>query len=224
MREINAYPLTWPIALLRTEPSDRQYARFGTKNNQGWGNKKLTVSQALNRLRGELGRYTKVGKDWRVDPDMIVVSTNMRTRLDGLPYSSAREPDDPGVCVYFELDGFPVALPCDTFKRVADNIAAIAGHIEADRRQERYGVGTSAQRFAGFRALPAPGEGSGSAWWDILGIERTANENEVRQAFRRMAKAAHPDAGGTTQGFQVIKVAYEQALRAVMSGQLICSK
>jgi hypothetical protein len=33
---------------------------------------------------------------------------------------------------------------------VADNIAAIAAHIDAIRRQDRYGVGTLDQAFAGY--------------------------------------------------------------------------
>jgi hypothetical protein len=65
--------------------------------------------------------------------------------------------------VYFKLHGKDRVLACDKWDRVADNIAAIAAHIDAIRRQDRYGVGTIDQAFAGYSALPPPGGTSRTA-------------------------------------------------------------
>lgn len=203
----DAHPLDWPLGVPRTPPSERQRARFGTRNDRGWGTNRLTVAQARERLFDEIARYG------RVDLDNVVLSTNMPTRKDGLPYSNAREPDDPGVCVYFELDGFDIALPCDTFDRVADNIAAIAGHIEADRRQERYGVGRASQRYAGFKALPE--QGSGRPWWVVLEVDHNASVKELQRAYRRRAKETHPDTGGSAEAFREVQDAWNQAQAAI---------
>jgi curved DNA-binding protein CbpA len=37
--------------------------------------------------------------------------------------------------------------------------------------------------------------------YDVLGIPRDASTADVRKAYRRKAKTAHPDAGGTAQAF-----------------------
>ena len=87
-----------------------------------------------------------------------VVSTNIETRNDGMPRSDRRDPVDPGVAVYFRANDTDYCMPCDKWNRVADNIAAIAGHIEAIRRIERYGVQTLNDAFSGFVALPASGD------------------------------------------------------------------
>lgn len=37
--------------------------------------------------------------------------------------------------------------------------------------------------------------------YEILGVDRTANDDEIRQAAKRAAKETHPDAGGTDEAF-----------------------
>jgi curved DNA-binding protein CbpA len=45
--------------------------------------------------------------------------------------------------------------------------------------------------------------------YEVLGISRGASEEEVRQAYRRLVKAAHPDAAGDPARFRVITEAYD---------------
>lgn len=205
------YPLSWPTGQPRTRPGDRVPARFGTTGERGW-KRPVTVSEALKRLFDEIGKYTRVGQEYRINAKEVIVSTNIRTRLDGLPYSNASEPDDPGVCVYFTLDGLSIALPCDTFNRVADNIAAIAGHISADRMQERYGVGRASDRYAGYMALPAAGQGTGTPWWSVLEVAPDAPPESIRSAYKRMALKTHPDKGGSDEAFHAVQEALRQGL------------
>lgn len=43
----------------------------------------------------------------------------------------------------------------------------------------------------------------------ILGVTRTANADEIKRAYRRLASQHHPDKGGDTQKFQEIQIAYD---------------
>jgi hypothetical protein len=138
---------------------------------------------AISRLSGELDRLGATHP---------ILSTNVETRLDGLPRSGQSNPDDPGAAVYFRFKGQPRALACDRWDRVADNIAAIAQHIDALRRIDRYGVGTMEQAFAGYAALPPSAED----WWLVLGVSQDATPEQIEAAFLARARVAHPDAGG----------------------------
>ena len=48
-----------------------------------------------------------------------------------------------------------------------------------------------------------------STHYEVLGISERASEDEVRQAYRRLVKAAHPDAAGDPARFRVITEAYD---------------
>ena len=219
-RATDAYPLAWPEGFDRTPPNERERARFSRqgKNDRGFtSSKPLTVAGALERLDAEIRRFTRHGRSWRIRPDLVTVSTNLRTRNDGLPYSNARQPEDPGVAVYLELDGEPHVFPCDCWDRVADNIAAIAAHLGAMRGMERWGVGDLRRVFQGFNALP-PGSGESFGhvehWWDVLGVTQDARRPEIETAYRRLRSQNHPDRGGNPDQFDRVQRAFETARRA----------
>lgn len=208
---VSAYPLHWPQGFPRTAPESRQRARFGSRNAQGWGNRPLTIAQARERLLEEIGRFTRMGQPWRIDPSEVVISSNVPVRRDGLPRSGSRDPDDPGVAVYLSLDGDPHVFPCDAWDRVADNIAAVAAHLGALRGIERWGVGDLRQAFTGWRALPDPESAGGRSWRDVLGVSPTASPEEARAAYLRRRREAHPDNGGSTAQFHAVQKAWQQA-------------
>lgn len=185
------YPLAWPAGWRRTPAAQRRDARWSRRETPPAGQwrvtRTLTVNDALGRLQGELDR---------LGAREALLSTNIPTRLDGLPYSRAAEPEDPGVAVYFRLKGQARALACDRWARVADNIAALAAHIDALRRIERYGVGTMEQAFAGYAQLTA----GKASWFSVLGVQPDAPVEEIERAYRRLAKQQHPDVGGSKEG------------------------
>ena len=44
--------------------------------------------------------------------------------------------------------------------------------------------------------------------YEILGLKRTAGRKDIHKAYRRKAKAAHPDSGGTVEAFNELVTAY----------------
>jgi hypothetical protein len=212
------YPLSWPSGWRRTPRHLRQSARFGrgerryTSDGQSsWISKRpLSVADATSRLMTELHRLGVRDGD-------ALLSTNVKVRLDGLPYSNQPEPDDMGVAVYFRLHEADRVLACDTWTRVADNLAAVAAHITAMRAIDRYGVGTLDQAFAGYVGLPAKGQ----TWRTTLGFPPDApvTRDAIDQAFKARAREAHPDReGGSHDAMASLVGARDEALAAVADG------
>ena len=227
---VEAYPLHWPTGRKRTKAHDRRRAQFGrletNETSTGWKyneKKRLTVHGAIRRLINQVDAFTRRGHVYVIDPATVVVSSNVRTRNDGLPYSNAAEPDDPGVAVYFELEGEPHCLACDTWDRVADNIAAVAKHLEAMRGMERWGVGDLRTHFAGFKALPGGntvqpamtlGEAAGfveeaADQGGLMSLAQAVIDDvgAFKRAMRYAAKRCHPDTGGSEDEFKRLQEA-----------------
>lgn len=200
-----AYPLEWPRNRDRTPAHRRERARFSSDR------KPVSVAQALKRLREEVGR---------LNAKSLVISTNVALRQDGLPYSSRRDPDDPAAACYFYLDGSPMVLACDRWTRTADNIVAIAKHIAALRGQERWGVGTTKQAFAGFKALPPPttNEDAELPWRHVLLYPANVRPDieGVRARYHALAAKCHPDKGGSAADFRQVVRAFEQAQKELL--------
>lgn len=197
MSEQTAYPLTWPEGWPRTR--FRRASNF--RRTTSFVARGHSMDEACRMLQTELDRLKTTRQ---------VLSCNVKRRLDGAPYSGQAQPNDTGVAVYFELKGKPVSLACDKWDRVEDNVWAIAKHIEALRGQERWGVGSVERAFTGYTALPAPGQTGGLSWWNVLGVAINATPDQVKDAFRILAKKHHPDAGGDAELFHRINAAWEQ--------------
>lgn len=146
----------------------------------------------------------------------MALSCDIRRRKnDGLPYANHSSPDDPGVAIYFSDAGEGEAsyvLPCDAWSSLAGNLKAIAITVRDLRRIGKRGVPDFQQRaYSGFKALPGEGESAGSSWWEVLDVTRAASMDEIDRAFRREAKRAHPDRGGSRSAWDALQQAYEQA-------------
>lgn len=48
--------------------------------------------------------------------------------------------------------------------------------------------------------------------YDVLGVDRDADEAEIDRAYRRRVVETHPDQGGSARAFQRVKAAYEAIL------------
>ena len=193
---IQAYPLTWPDGWRRTPAHQRKAALFGKGETRPVSDTyshrykaQLTVADGLTRVLDKLDRMG-------VHRSEVIISTNVVTRLDGLPRSGQRMPDDPGAAVYWrdtKVAGWPRrCMAIDRYTKVQDNRAAIAATLEAMRAIERHGGAEILDRaFTGFIALAAPEQP-----WQVLGVPMTAKREEIEDAYRRLAMKHHPDRGG----------------------------
>jgi len=200
---VSRFPLAWPAGWVRTMPGRRTRATFSTKETL---DQRLTVILGVKRLERELDALGAARP---------TLSTNVELRLDGRPRSDS-EPSDPGVAVYFGFKGKATVFACDRYTRVADNIAAIAAHIDALRRIQRYGVGSIEQALAGYKALPAD---SAADWRSVFGFKAGSSptREQIETTFRTMAQGRHPDHGGSDDAMQHINRAREFAV-AEMAG------
>ena len=214
---ISRYPLQWPVGWKRTEPGQRQPGRFGKASRTGtWTRvQDITIYQATERLLQELQRFA-------IHPDDVVLSTNVPTRLDGLPRSDAKAPADPGAAVYWLDGGEHRCMAIDLYTKVEMNVAALAATIEAMRAIERHGGAAILNRaFAGFTALPAPiTAGMRRPWREVLEYGNgPANEAEITRNYRILAKNFHPDKpGGSTEKMAELNTARDEAMRELGNG------
>lgn len=180
---VSAFPLHWPKQRPRKPRDQRRHGRFSVK--RGNNNQDVSINEAVLRLQAELDR---------IKAQNPILSSNLQLRLDGFPRSGQGEPADPGVAIYFDLDDRAHCLPCDTYTKVAQNIAAVAAHIEATRAIERYGVSSVAEMFTGFAALPPPSTiqlPSRPNWWEVFKISPNCTKLEAQAAYRKIAKEYH---------------------------------
>lgn len=190
--DISAYPLTWATIYPRTPQHKREKARFEVSFAVG-------RDQLLHDLQ-------------LLDAFAVTISSNVPLRQDGLPYASFKEPDDPGVAVYFRIKKKNYALCSDRWLKVKDNLRAIGLHIAAMRGMERWGVGSVEQAFMGYQALPP--QFSERKWWEILGVDVRASNDEIKAAYLKLARQHHPDNGGSSDRMSTINAAYQEAKEA----------
>lgn len=193
------YPLEWPIGWSRARTRDRAKFRSGSQ----WG---AVLGRAREFLDGELARLKATE---------IVISTNLRTRGNGDYWEqNQREPGDAGVAVYFKVAGASRALACDKWTRVADNMHALALHVEAIRGQLRWGVGSVDQAFGGYKALPAMG--ARRLWYEVLALPHTATRAEIDRKRLELLGRLHPDKpGGDAEAAADINAAYSEAIEVL---------
>ena len=193
MAEVSAYPLHWPQGWPRSDGFEA--SRF-----------RVTPDRARRYLLKEISRL--VG--WSYSRDMVVISSNVRLRLDGEPYSSQRPPEDVGVAVYFRYGDRPMVFACDRWSAVHDNIHAIAKTIESLRGIERWGASDMLERaFTGFLSL----EHKQDHWRKILGVPPSVNTiDEVKMYWKKVRAKTFPrEAGADDKAFKEAAGAWEQA-------------
>jgi hypothetical protein len=190
METTRSYPLYWPEGWPRAKSDEVKEARFGDHSvNDG---RRVLADQV--RLFG--------GED-------LIISSNLELRLDGNPRSNQKQPGDRGVAIFFKRKDEPVALACDIYTTVEDNLWALCRTLDALRQIERDGSPSLINRaFKGFAALPDP---DAHKWWEVLNLHETASDGEIKTAYIRLAKQHHPDAGGDAVTFDQVQKAYDLA-------------
>lgn len=209
------YPLSWPADWKRTAPHHRRAATFGkvdTPRRTAEGEtfysekKRLSLDDAFGRIERALGLQG-------VEIDTVIVSTNLKLNMRGMPTGAGGEPSDPGVAVYWIRKGKAQAMAIDQYTRVADNLAAVAATLEAMRAIERHGGAQIMERaFLGFAQLPAS---ASRPWRLVLDLPHTRHVTVdiIDERFRELAKRHHPDKGGDVDAFNELAQARTDALR-----------
>lgn len=211
---VSAYPLHWPAGWPRTPVGATKPGKFGTstqKAGQHWRSiTDITLSQATQRVLGELDRMG-------IDRNDIVISTNVTLRLDGLPRSGRRAPQDAGAAVYWKArGGANRVMAIDQYHKVEDNLAAIAATLDAMRAIERHGGAQILDRaFTGFTALPAPTRTK--SWREVMIFgSSTPTREQLRDRYRTLASTRHPDrAGGSNEAMSELNVALGEAEKEI---------
>ena len=175
---MESYPLHWPSGRPRTPRKQITHSRFSPANR----------AQEVRSVQDEL---------WRLGAKNVIVSTNVRLRRDGLPYAGDKAPDDQGVAVYFDYLGGQKCFACDRWQTVEENLRAIFKSIEAIRGLDRWGSRSFVDAaFTGFAALPSPD--MQRPWWEVLGVDQNASEDEIKSAYRRKSMELHQNGAGET--------------------------
>lgn len=191
-----SYPLQWPIGRARTPNYQKKGDPF---------------HMPLGKIRSDLLRELRL-----MDVKDFVISSNLATRNDGLPYANQKAPSDTGVALYFTRKGQEICISCDQYEKIDVNLRAIGKTVEAIRGMERWGTEEMVDRaFTGFAALPSsiitpPPDREKRPWWVVLGVDQTADAPTVKQAYRRAQSITHPDAGGSNEDFQEVQAAYDE--------------
>jgi hypothetical protein len=192
---IEAYPLYWPAGYKKKQPGDRTRSSF-----------KQSMETAQRFLRSEVSRLG--GRD-------LVVSSNLPIRNDGMLYADwmRKKIEDPGVAIYFKWKNKDVAMCCDKYLTVWENMYALGKGIEAMRGLDRWEISEFLDRaFTGFKALPESTMTEAKIWQVLSLTEKPAAVNVVHAQYKNMAKKLHPDMpGGSSQAFQELQTAYQLA-------------
>lgn len=202
---IPAFPLQWPAGWPRTPVAQQRYAKFGSKKGESTRVTDITIAEGTARVLEQLGRMG-------IDREVIVISTNLQLRRDGLPLSRQAAPRDAGAAVYWQtVGGERRVMAIDQYYRVEENLAAIAATLDAMRAIERHGGAQILDRaFTGFTALPAPT--AAKTWREVMIFGySTPTPEQLRQRYRYLARTRHPDRGGSDAAMSELNVALRQA-------------
>jgi len=181
-------PLQWPNQQPRTKNQKR--ANFANHS----------ITKGSNELTSELKL---------LGAKNVIITSDLRQRKDNMgPWSNQRI-DEPGIAVYFELNGEPKTMACDKWDRIEHNIWALCLSIKAIRGLERWGGSEFLDGlFTGFKALPAPGQ---SAEMEVRYFSDVTNPEHLQLKFKQLAKQLHPDTeGGDSEKFQEMMKQHKQ--------------
>lgn len=180
---IEAFPLHWPQG-------------FERNKSQTVSSFKCTLGQARDGVLQQIHQLKGTN---------IIISSNIPLKKDGNMYASLKPIDnDHGVAVYFTWKNDQYVLACDKYYQIWENLRAIEKSIDAIRALDRWGASDIlARAFTGFKAI---GGAKKENWWDVLGVEETANYNEKLSAYKWLIKKYHPDNQSTGDHDMFIKI------------------
>lgn len=97
--------------------------------------------------------------------------------------------------------GHPMALAMDEQDRPRDNLRVLFLAIDSMRLNEKRGI-DQVMRTA-YLQLDGP---AAADPWRVLGLSASATFEQAQAAYRALAKAAHPDLGGSPDGHEMAEL------------------
>lgn len=101
---------------------------------------------------------------------------------------------------------------------VSDLFAQIVLMLEDLARASSRGLFDFAAIVSGLPSLPAGRAEMDSCLLSLGFSERPTNVETVKERYRKMAKAMHPDAGGDADEFQALRESYEKCMALIGGG------
>lgn len=215
-------------------PLDRPFPnrrRQGTPFTAGWRDTLTLLEREINHLAPGVPEVV-----------LMVDVEERHLRLDGSVRADAR-PNSPAVVIAFESKQHgPMRWESDEYADVytrgyllgwQSNVRAVALTMQALRAVDRWGVARSGQQYAGWKQLGAGGPislgaamtvdeaarlladaaGGMYAWESLVPGVHPLGRDRIADAYRRAAKAFHPDAGGDEETFKRLTEARDLLLR-----------
>lgn len=195
-RITEGYPLHWPDDYQRTPPSERETGRFTT-----------TLADARNGILRQLRLMD-------TDEGTGIISSMLPLKNDGQPYATfadgRRRPVDPGVAVWFEINGASKSVACDYFTTIEANMQSLNKTIESLRSidQNWHCSGFLERAFRGFAALPMR---TGAPWWEVLHCNEQDSAEVIETAYKERLKIVHPDRrNNQREQYDEVQAAYRE--------------
>lgn len=197
----------WPSHIQeRTAPGDRERGPYEVTEDKTFEQLEHTL---MNRMQAQHVKFV----------------TDKQHKGNGRPYARHSDPPDPGVIVFWEMDGTQHAMACDAYTKVRDNARAILLCLQDKLRVQNRPAATGSAEFEGYRALPPGGDATPQAppqrsqqdmtrqeAADLLGVSPDAEREIIKMAYRTKMKDAHPDRSGDSKGAAKLNRAKEVLL------------
>ena len=128
------------------------------------------------------------------------------------------------VKIIFDRNGKRYVFKCDNYKDQLDNYRAAQLCISyLYSALESYGVSQEESLmekvfenfFLGFQATPNDDVlliSDGNSWYQILGVNENCAAEDIKSAYKTMAKIHHPDVGGNNENYLKLRAAYEEGM------------
>lgn len=168
-------PLGWPKGIARTPSGIARPPCFN-----------VPLSDSFEALKDAL---------FNINAADALISTNIELTKGGKPrQSGAMAYPDPGVSIFFRLNGETVLLQCDRFERVADNLMALVRYIDGCRVLVALGVSKTVDDM--FRGSQPRNKRRVKSWREVLEFDDPAfplTKALVRTRYLELFRSAPND-------------------------------
>jgi hypothetical protein len=182
---IMEYPLCWPEDWKVTPDADRR------------------TGVMLGSLWGQFVRLEFITR--KFNTEKFVISCNVPPHMRR--QDKCNRLSEPGVAVYFGLNGFVFTLACDTHNDVKYNLGELTAILEAIDKTHNHGCKELTSRLlSGFvyrepetrswHTAPPSVNPENMHWYELIGVHPESHPDVIEAAFKAKVKEVRPDLPG----------------------------